>query len=55
MVFYFFFSINSNEGKPSVVLEEINLKYFQEMGVKMIHLSLSHEEKYSLAFIILEG
>ncbi len=38
-----------------VELEKINRIIIEsELGIKNIHLSISHEEEYSLAFVLLE-
>lgn len=43
-------------GKPFVVLEDLSLKILnEEVGVKHIHLSISHEEDYSISFVVLEA
>lgn len=43
------------DGKPYIVLSGKAKKLLDERGLKRIHLSLSHEGDYALAFLILEG
>ena len=45
----------NDEGKPKVELEQINRSIVeQELGIKCIHVSISHEDEFSLAFVVLE-
>jgi len=47
--------INEAQGKPRLKISGTTLKLMNEMGVLQIHLSLSHERDYALAFVVLEG
>ncbi|RAK07765.1 holo-[acyl-carrier-protein] synthase [Halanaerobium saccharolyticum] len=46
---------NNQLGKPEVRLFKRTAVRAEELGVKNIFLSISHEKKYSVAQIILEG
>ncbi|MDR1868217.1 MAG: holo-ACP synthase [Treponema sp.] len=41
-------------GKPFIVLFESALRVFEKSGAQTVHLSLSHEKEYAIAFVILE-
>jgi len=41
-------------GKPSFELEESEREKMKKMGVMRIHLSLTHEDEYAAAVVILE-
>ena len=48
-------TLSNNLGKPKVELEKTNKMILEnELGVKTIHVSISHEDDFSLAFVILE-
>jgi holo-[acyl-carrier protein] synthase len=41
--------------RPTMIISGRAQELMDQMGVKTIHLSLSHERKYSIAQVILEG
>ncbi|MFC1769978.1 holo-ACP synthase [Nitrospirota bacterium] len=45
----------SEEGKPSIKAGESLEEAFKKMGVEHVHLSLSHEKKYAVAYAIVES
>lgn len=47
--------LRDKEEKPYVRLSGRTLELSKSKGVKKIHLSLSHEGDYAIAFLILEG
>ncbi len=47
--------VNDPHGKPELVLEGKALEIFQQLGGKRVHVSLTHEEDYALAMVVLEG
>ncbi len=46
--------INDPTGKPQVALTGVTKTYAENMGVQRIHLSLSHETEYAIAYVIME-
>ena len=46
---------NDEQGKPEMFLHGETLKKANEMGVKNIHVSLSHLKDIATAFVVLEG
>lgn len=46
---------HDNRGKPNIVLYNEGLNICQRLGIDNIHLSISHEEDYAIAFVIGEG
>ena len=46
--------INDDAGKPYIKLSGETLLLFKEKGLKSIILSISHEESYAIASVILE-
>ncbi len=47
--------VNDPHGKPELVLEGRALEIFRQLGGKKVHVSLTHEEDYALAMVVLEG
>ncbi len=47
--------LRDREGKPYLRLSGKTLKFIKDKGIGNIHLSLSHEGEYAIAFLILEG
>ncbi|GAB4363812.1 MAG: holo-ACP synthase [Spirochaetales bacterium] len=47
--------VNDPHGKPELVLEGKAREIFQQLGGKKVHVSLTHEEDYALAMVVLEG
>jgi holo-[acyl-carrier protein] synthase len=47
--------VNDPHGKPELVLEGKALEIFRKLGGKKVHVSLTHEEDYALAMVVLEG
>ena len=47
--------VNDPHGKPELVLEGKALEIFRKLGGKNVHVSLTHEEDYALAMVVLEG
>jgi holo-[acyl-carrier protein] synthase len=45
---------NSETGKPALKVTERIEKFFQEKFINAIHVSLSHEHEYGVAFVVLE-
>jgi len=45
---------NDTQGKPQVVLTGFTKTYAEQMGIERIHLSLSHESEYAIAYVIME-
>lgn len=46
---------NDEKGKPFFVLSGKALDLYNAIGAENIHLSISHEEEYAVAFVIIEG
>jgi holo-[acyl-carrier protein] synthase len=46
--------INSDTGKPSIIVEGKLKEFFEEEGIRHCHLSLSHEREYGVAYVVLE-
>ncbi len=46
--------INSDTGKPSIIINGKLKAFFDEKGIKHCHLSLSHEREYGVAYVVLE-
>lgn len=47
--------IRDELGKPGILLRGTALAKAEELGVKNIHLSLSHGKDYATAMVVLEG
>jgi len=47
--------INDAKGKPDIVLSGKSKDLVKSKGVRQIQLSMSHEQQYAIAFVILEG
>ena len=47
--------LNEPNGKPQILLHDSALEKFHMINGKKIHLSLTHEKLYALAFLIIEG
>lgn len=47
--------VNEESGEPKIVLTGDALKLQQEKGINSIHLSLSDEKNYAVAFVVLES
>lgn len=47
--------LKDEKGKPYFSLEGEAKKAFELLGGKNLHLSLSHEKKYAIAFVIIES
>lgn len=48
-------TVNDENGQPSVTLHGETLKVADELGVKRIFLSLTDEDKYAVAYVVLEA
>lgn len=46
--------VNDGEGKPMVALSGKSLDYANKLRFQAIHLSLSHEKGYAVAFVVIE-
>ncbi len=46
--------INEESGKPSIKLTGLTKSFTKSLGVKNIHVTISHESEYASAFVILE-
>jgi holo-[acyl-carrier protein] synthase len=46
--------ISDDKGKPEIELSGATLDYFQYHNLSRIHLSLSHEKDYAVAYVIVE-
>jgi len=44
-----------NSGKPELILEGTALKRSRDLGITAVHLSISHDGNFALAFVVLEG
>jgi holo-[acyl-carrier protein] synthase len=47
--------VNDERGNPTIRPRGTLKAFFQENAFSKIHLSLSHEKEYGIAFVILEG
>lgn len=47
--------VNNELGKPIVNLHNEAQRMAEEMGVKSVHISLSHTKEMAIAYLILEG
>ncbi|MCX7788336.1 MAG: holo-ACP synthase [Spirochaetes bacterium] len=47
--------VNDPHGKPELLLEGKALEIFRKLGGKKVHVSLTHEEDYAIAMVVLEG
>lgn len=45
----------SKDRKPSIVTKGNVAKVLGELGVRAVHLSMSHEKDYAVAHVVLEG
>lgn len=43
------------QGRPQLVITNEVLDSFEKKGGRTIHISLSHEKEYSIAFVVIEG
>lgn len=46
---------NDSSGKPTIYLSGKAKRYAASLGVKKIHVSISHEKSYACSTVILEG
>lgn len=46
--------IRDGDDAPNVLLHNETKRFAEELGVKRIHLSMSHESEFATAFVILE-
>jgi len=46
--------INSDTGKPSIIIDGKLKGFFDQEGITHCHLSLSHEREYGVAYVVLE-
>ena len=46
---------NCDNGKPEMRLSGKTLTTFEKLGGKRLHLSISHEEEYACATVVIEG
>ena len=46
--------LNDTDGKPSLIVYGKSLKTLEGYDIRKVHLSLSHDSDYSIAFVILE-
>ena len=47
--------VNDDNGRPSLILTGTALQKVNELVIRNIHLSISHEKKYATAVVILES
>jgi len=47
--------LNDAKGKPDIVISNKTKALVESKGVRRIQISLSHEQQYAIAFVILEG
>lgn len=47
--------INDPSGRPLLALSGVAAKVADKLGVRRVHLSISHERDYAVAMVILEG
>ncbi|MDD2506686.1 MAG: holo-ACP synthase [Candidatus Cloacimonetes bacterium] len=47
--------MNDNQGKPDIRLCGKAKELAEQKGIRLIHLSLSHEKQYAVASVIAEG
>jgi holo-[acyl-carrier protein] synthase len=47
--------INNNEGKPELVITGRSAELARAMKIRKMHLSLSHEKDYAIAYVVLEA
>ena len=48
-------TVSNSLGKPDIIFHNDTLHYMQKRGVKAVHLSLSDEVDYAIAYVILVG
>ena len=46
---------HDSNGAPTISLHDHALELKQKMGIKTIHLSMSHERNYATATVVIEG
>lgn len=46
---------NASNGKPEMRLSGRTLATFERLGGEMLHLSISHEQEYACATVVIEG
>ena len=46
---------NDECGKPAILISGKAQQTFEQIGGKKIHLSISHEKNYAMAFVTIEG
>jgi len=47
--------VTDNKGKPFLELTGSAKKLLDELGANKVHLSLSHETEYAIAYVVLEN
>ncbi len=47
--------VSAINGPPTLALHGLALEIFQQKGGTRLHLSISHTERYAVAFVIFEG
>lgn len=47
--------VNSDSGRPGIKLSGKIREYFEKKAIKHVHLSLSHEQEFGVAFVVLES
>ncbi|MCI4625876.1 MAG: holo-ACP synthase [Candidatus Magnetoovum sp. WYHC-5] len=47
--------LSSNGGQPYLTFKGKALKYIEDIAITKIHISISHEQNYSVAVVILEN
>lgn len=45
--------LNNGDGKPTVQLQGDTFRHFKEKGYSCVEISLSHEDSYAIAFVII--
>lgn len=47
--------VHNDDGQPHIILHNSALGKFEEIGGSKVHLSLSDDPPYAMAFVVLEG
>lgn len=47
--------LNNSNGKPEIVLHKKAKSLFGELGMKNVHVSISHSDMYAVAVVVVEG